>query len=149
MKTPKTIMLIVLCSIITATSFAQTSDTKQKLYAEYPETISLSKTIITDAFTYNTGTAVSLSLSSNFKFAGTVISNQQKYDNLQTIMIRSSDNNESIFQISKITNKDKSISYAGLIINNNAADGYIIKNNNGIYSLQKFESGKILEPCKL
>ncbi len=146
MKTPKKIMLIVLCSILTATSFAQT---KQKLYAEYPETISLSKTIITDAFSYNTGTAVSISLSSNFKFAGTVISNQQKYDNLQTIMIRSSENNESIFQISKITNKDKSISYAGLIINNNAADGYIIKNNNGIYSLQKFESGKILEPCKL
>ncbi len=146
MKTPKKIMLIVLCSILTATSFAQT---KQKLYAEYPETISLSKTIITDAFSYNTGTAVSISLSSNFKFAGTVISNQQKYDNLQTIMIRSSENNESVFQISKITNKDKSISYAGLIINNNAADGYIIKNNNGIYSLQKFESGKILEPCKL
>ncbi len=146
MKTPKKIMLIVLCSIFTATSFAQT---KQKLYAEYPETISLSKTIITDAFSYNTGTAVSISLSSNFKFAGTVISNQQKYENLQTIMIRSTENNESIFEISKITNKDKSISYAGLIINNDAADGYIIKNNNGIYSLQKFESGKILEPCKL
>jgi hypothetical protein len=146
MKTPKKIMLIVLCSILTATSFAQT---KQKLYAEYPETISLSKTIITDAFSHNTGTAFSISLSSNFKFSGTVISNQQKYDNLQMIMIRSSENNESIFQISKITNKDKSISYAGLIINNNAADGYIIKNNNGIYSLQKFESGKILEPCKL
>jgi hypothetical protein len=146
MKTPKKIMLIVLCSILTATSFAQT---KQKLFAEYPEKISLSKTIITDAFSYNTGTAVSISLSSNFKFAGTVVSNQQKYDNLQTIMIRSSENYESIFQISKITNKDKSVSYSGLIINNNAADGYIIKNNNGIYSLQKFESDKILEPCKL
>jgi hypothetical protein len=64
-------------------------------------------------------------------------------------MIRSSENNLSVFQISKITNKDNSISYAGLIINQDAADGYVIKNNNGIYSLQKFESGKILEPCKL
>jgi hypothetical protein len=138
--------LIVLCTILSTISFAQTKPT---LFSAYPETISLSKTLITDAFSYDTGTSVSINLSSSFKFAGTVISNQQKYDNLQTIMIRSSENNQSVFQISKITNKDNSISYAGLIINQDAADGYVIKNNNGIYSLQKFESGKILEPCKL
>ncbi len=138
--------LIVLCTILAATSFAQTKPT---LFAAYPETISLSKTIITDAFSYNEGTSVAINLSSNFKFSGTVISNQQKYDNLQTIIIRSSENNKSVFQISKMTNKDNSISYAGLIINQDAADGYVIKNNNGIYSLQKFESDKILEPCKL
>jgi hypothetical protein len=119
------------------------------LFGAYPETISLSKTLIADALSYNTGTSVSINLSSTFIFAGTVISNQQKYDNLQTIMIRSSENNLSVFQISKITNKDNSISYAGLIINQDASDGYVIKNNNGIYSLQKFESSKILEPCKL
>jgi hypothetical protein len=120
-------VFFVLCTILSATSFAQTKPT---LFDAYPETISIN-------------------LSSNFKFAGTVISNQQKYDNLQTIMIRSSENSQSVFQISKITNKDNSISYAGLIINQDAADGYVIKNNNGIYSLQKFESGKILQPCKL
>jgi hypothetical protein len=146
MKLLNKTVLIVLCTILSATSFAQTKPT---LFDAYPETISLSKTLITDAFSYNTGTAVSINISSNFKFAGTVISNQQKYDNLQTIMIRSSENSLSVFQISKITNKDNSISYAGLIINQDAADGYVIKNNNGIYSLQKFESGKILEPCKL
>jgi hypothetical protein len=139
-------VLIVLCTILSATSFAQTKPT---LFDAYPATISLSKTLITDAFSYNAGTSVSINISSNFKFAGTVISNQQKYDNLQTIMIRSSENSQSIFQISKITNKDNSISYAGLIINQDAADGYVIKNNDGIYSLQKFESGKILQPCKL
>jgi hypothetical protein len=138
--------LIVLFTFLTATSFAQT---KQKLFVEYPETISLSEPIITEALSYNKGATVSISLSSNFTFAGTVISNQQKYENLQTIMIRSIENNASIFQISKITNKDNSITYAGLIINKDAADGYVIKNNNGIYSLQKFETDKILESCKL
>jgi hypothetical protein len=139
-------MLIVLFSVLTSSTFAQT---KQKLFAQYPEIISLSNATITDALSYNTGAAVSLSLSSNFIFAGTVISNQQKYDNLQTIMIRSSENNQSVLQISKITNKDNSISFAGILINKDAADGYVIKNNNGIYSLQKFEADKILEPCKL
>ena len=142
-------VLIVLCTILSAKSIAQNATTKQKLFEAYPETISLSKIIITEAFSYNTGTSVSINLAFNFKFAGTVISNQKKYDNLQTIMIRSTENNQSVFQISKITNKDNSISYAGLIINQDAADGYVIKNNNGIYSLQKFESSKILEPCKL
>jgi hypothetical protein len=65
------------------------------------------------------------------------------------LMIRSSENSHSIFQLSKITNNDKSISYTGRIINSDAADGYVIKNNDGIYSLQKFETDKILEPCKL
>jgi hypothetical protein len=139
--------LIVLCSIFTASSFAQNTTAKQKLFAAYPENISLNKIFITDVFSYNTGSSVSIELASNFHFAGTVISNQQKYDNLQTIMIRSSENNHSIFQISKITNNDKSATYAGCIINSDAADGYIIKNINGIYSLQKFESDKILEHC--
>jgi hypothetical protein len=139
-------ILVVLCTILSTISFAQIKPT---LFGAYPETISLSKTLIADALSYNTGTSVSINLSSTFIFAGTVISNQQKYDNLQTIMIRSSENNLSVFQISKITNKDNSISYAGLIINQDASDGYVIKNNNGIYSLQKFESSKILEPCKL
>lgn len=142
-------MLIVLCTILSATSFAQNTAKKQQLFAAYPETVSLSKIIITEAFTYTTGTSVSINLSPNFTFAGTVISNKQKYDNLQTIIIRSSQNNKSVFQISKITNKDNTISYTGLIINQDAADGYLIKNNNDIYSLQKFESGKILEPCNL
>jgi hypothetical protein len=139
-------LLFVLCTILSAASFAQTKPT---LFDAYPEKISLSKTIITDAFSYNTGSSVSINLASNFTFAGTVISNLQKYNNLQTIIIRSSENSKSVFQISKITNKDNSISYAGLIINQDAADGYVIKNNNDMYSLQKFESGKILEPCKL
>jgi hypothetical protein len=139
-------MLVLLCTILSATSFAQS---KQKLFAAYPETISLSKTIITEAFSYNKGTSVSINLANNFHFAGTVISNQQTYDNLQIIMIRSSENNHSIFQISKMTNTDKSISYAGRIINSDAADGYVIRNNEGIYSLQKFETDRVLEPCKL
>ncbi len=147
MKLLNAITLFVLCSIFTVSSFAQNATAKQKLFAAYPENISLNKIFITDAFSYSSGANVSVDLSSDFHFAGTVISNQQKYDNLQTVMIRSAENNHSIFQISKITNNDKSTSYAGCIINKDAADGYIIKNNNGIYSLQKFESDKILEHC--
>lgn len=147
MKLLNAITLFVLCTIFTATGFAQNATAKQKIFAAYPENISLNKIFITDAFSYNTGASVSVDLPGNFHFAGTVISNLQKYHNLQTIMIRSSENNHSIFQISKITNNDKSTTYTGCIINNDAADGYIIKNSNGIYSLNKFESDKILEHC--
>jgi hypothetical protein len=149
MKTLNKITLILLSSIFSATSFAQTSAVKQKIYAAFPESFSIDEAFMVDAFSNKSGNTVSLNLADNFHFNGTVIVNQMKYDNLQTIMIRSSENNESIFQISKITNNDKTITYTGRIINNNAADGYVIKNNNGIYSLQKFETDKILEHCKL
>jgi hypothetical protein len=52
-------ILIMLYTIFTATaSFAQQAATKQKLFAAFPETISLSKTIITEAFSYSTGALI-------------------------------------------------------------------------------------------
>jgi hypothetical protein len=71
-----------------------------------------------------------------------------KYQNLQSVLIRSEQFENALLQVSKITNNDKSISYVGRIINQNALDGYEIKKdlaNN--YRLQKFETKSILQDC--
>jgi hypothetical protein len=145
---PKSIF-IVLFTFCTATSFSQINNTKPALFDAYPQSINLDNTILLDASTKTTGSQVSYSFANNFQFSGTVISNQRKYDNLQIIVIRSSENNHTFLQISKITNTDLSIAYTGRILNEDAADGYAIENDNGLYSLQKFETNKILSPCKL
>jgi hypothetical protein len=141
-------MSIALLSLITASSFAQSTQVKQKIFDAYPQTINVANILLSNAANYTKGAVVTLDLLAGFQFTGTVFYNEKKYDNLQTIMIRSAENPKSVFEISKITRKDNSIAYVGRIMNNDAGDGYELKNNNGSYSLQKFDTQKILEECK-
>ncbi len=148
MKKYSKILLAVLFSVASIASFAQKNDARSKIYSSLPQSINIDKNIFGSLLDATEGKEVSLHLSDAFIFNGTVISNFTKYNSLHTVMVRSNENATTILQITLIVN-DNNISYAGRIINSNAADGYEIKNNNGIYSLQKFETLKILDPCKL
>jgi hypothetical protein len=149
MKRLNKYLFAVILSAICSSSIAQINDARPKIYTAYPATLSIEKSSFFDLLNNNTGSIVALKLSDNFTFTGTVFSNITKYNAMQTVMIRSADNPESVFQITKIENKDNTISFSGRILNNNAADGYEIKNTNGEYFLQKFETAKLLQPCKL
>lgn len=141
-------MLAVLFSVASIASFAQINDVRPNLYADRPQSINVDKNIFASVLDVAEGNEVSVPLSSDFIFTGKVIGNFTKYNDLHTVMVRSNDNETSILQITAIKN-DNTVSYSGRIINSKAADGYEIKNNNGVYSLQKFETIKILDPCKL
>ena len=141
-------MLAVLFSVASIASFAQINDVRPNLYADRPQSINVDKNIFTSVLDVAEGNEVSVPLSSDFIFTGKVIGNFTKYNDLHTVMVRSNENETSILQITAIKN-DNTVSYSGRIINSKAADGYEIKNNNGVYSLQKFETIKILDPCKL
>ena len=141
-------MLAVLFSVASIASFAQINDVRPNLYADRPQSINVDKNIFASVLDIAEGNEVSVPLSSDFIFTGKVIGNFTKYNDLHTVMVRSNDNETSILQITAIKN-DNTVSYSGRIINSKAADGYEIKNNNGVYSLQKFETIKILDPCKL
>ena len=148
MKKYSKTLLAVLFSVATIASFAQIHDSRSKNYASLPESINIDKNIFGNVLNAPEGKEISVRLSDQFTFTGTVIGNFTKYKKLHTVMVRSTEDATSILQITLI-NDDNNISYAGRIINSNAADGYEIKNNNGNYSLQKFETLKILDPCKL
>ncbi len=147
MKTLKTLLFLLLCLTTTA-GFSQTKAEKAKLFAGYPETIRLSKNILQNTLNANEGEEVIVAFSNDFHFKGTVISNIKKYDNLQSVMIRSTVFGNAVFQLSRTINEDKSISYTGRIINPDAADGYQIKKDkDDNYSFIKFETKKILQDC--
>ena len=148
MKKYSKTLLAVLFSVASIASFAQIHDARAKKYASLPESINIDKSIFGNVLDAHEGKEISLRLSDQFTFTGTVISNFTKYNKLHTVMVRSTENATSILQITLI-DSDNNISYSGRIINSNAADGYEIKNNNGSYSLQKFETLKILDPCRL
>jgi len=148
MKTFKKLLSVILC-LATVTAFSQKTDqSAPKLFAAFPETIQLSKNILHSTINASEGEQVIVAFSNEFRFKGTVLSNLQKYDNLQSVMIKSASFGNSIFQLSKITNEDKSISYTGRIINPDAFDGYEIKKDNkDNYSFIKFETRHKIEDC--
>ena len=149
MKKYSKTLLAVLLSASSIASFAQMNDRRPQLYSSRAQSINIDKNIFGNVLDAAEGKEISVRLSDDFTFNGTVISNLKRYNNnLHTVMVRSNENATSILQITLIQ-ENNNISYTGRIINSNAADGYEIKNNNGIYSLQKFETLKILDPRKL
>ncbi len=148
MKNYSKFLLAVMCAVFTTTSYAQQIDTRQKLYATLPETINVDKELFTSVLEAPIGKEVSLQFSNGFNFTGTVLSNFTKYGNMHTVMVRSNENTPVVFQVTGVQT-EKGISYSGRIISSTSADGFEIKNDNGTYSLQKFETLKVLDPCNL
>ncbi len=141
--------LSLLLSIISITGFSQNGNTpKPKQFNNYPEIINCSETALSNIFTATPGQQISLSFSNNFTFSGNVTSNVVKYSNLQTAVIVSPDYANTIFSVSKIINKDNSITYLGRIINKNYFDGYELKRNAaGDYQLIKIETDRVIQDC--
>jgi hypothetical protein len=149
MKPLYKLLLVLLLSLTYVASFSQKTDAqKPKLFANYPETIDLSKNTLQNTFNATQGQDITVAFSDNFHFQGTVLSNEVKYANLQCVIIQSAAFGNSIFQLSKLTNDDNTITYTGRIINPDAFDGYQVKkDNNNNYTFQKFETKNILQDC--
>lgn len=146
MKTFTTAICLLLCFCTVATRAQQQKISPKPLFANYPSSISISEDQLSAAMHSKNGETISLTGTGKFSFTGTVISNQKKYDNLQTVMVRSSAFNNAIFQVTMLTEKNNSI-FKGRIIHPDATDGYELKFSEGHYGLQKFEMSRILETC--
>ena len=142
-------MFVALISLSTLATTAQQNEGSFKMYENKPTQINVETNTLASTVNFAKGNQVNITLSSDLHFTGTVIFKENTQTNLQTIAIKSADINNAILHLNKITNADNSITYTGRIMNPLAADGYLLKNNNGIYSLQKFDSATLLEPCKL
>lgn len=147
----KTMSMLLVCLCAFATSFAQsTSAAKPKLFESLPASITISENLLQSFFSLSPNQETTLDFGQQFTFPCRVLSKQAKYSNLQTVIVKSPSFGNSIFQVSRIINEDNSISFSGRIMNEKAFDGYAIKRtDNGTYILEKFETDKILDPCKL
>lgn len=146
MKTFTTAICILLCFSALSTKSQQHKISSTPLFAAYPSTLSISADQLVTAMKLKEGENFSFTCSDKFTFSGTVISNLKKYDNLQSVMIRSSAFNNAIFQLTMT--REKNISrFKGRIIHPDATDGFELKFLEGSYSLKKFEMSRILETC--
>jgi hypothetical protein len=142
--------LLLLLTITATTVFSQTPGAlKPKQFDNYPAVINCSASELSKVFTTSAGQNVDFSFSNNFLFSGAVTSNVVKYSNLQSAVVKSAAFNNTIFNISKITNSDNTITYVGHIINRNYFDGYELKRDiAGNYQLIKIETDRMIQECK-
>jgi hypothetical protein len=142
----KYLVTIATLFAISTKVLAQTS--KPSYYANKPAEISISTSSLQEALQKQVGNIVAIQLSNDFVFNGTVVRNQQRGTNVQTVHIKSAEFPGNMLMINKISNEDNTRTiYTGRILNANAADGYEIKNTNGAYKLEKFATADILADC--
>jgi hypothetical protein len=99
----------------------------QRLFDAIPEQVQFQNKLIEGLFDANPGTAVNIKFSENFHITGIIKSNQKIYDNLQTVVIESSNYSKAKLFVSKIIDDDKTIKYVGRIISRASQDGFEIK----------------------
>jgi len=147
MKLLKQATLVLLFAISSAAAKSQVSS-KAKMFDAFPESIYCPVDQFTKALNTKEGELIKLTFSDNFSFSGKVMSNIQKFKNLQTVFIKSNDFENTYFQLSKQILEDKSISFVGRIMNNTKADGYkLASDGNGNFKLIKFDSSNMLQDC--
>lgn len=151
LSSKKTMCMLLVCLCTYATSFAQqTPAAKPKVFETLPSSISVSESLLESFFTLNKNQETTLTLGDKFSFPGKVLSNEAKYSNLQTVIVKSSAFNNAILQVSRIINEDKSITYTGRILNTKAFDGFEIKKTaTGLYEFRKFETDQVTNDCSL
>lgn len=144
MKPTKPLLMALLC-LSSAVCFSQTA--KTEVFSQFPETINISKSELSQSLLATEGAAITVRFA-DLVISGKVIANVQKYDNLQSMVIRSDAYANALIHLSKITNKDNTISYVGSILSEEAADGYEVKADPaGNYQLKKIQQDTVLQPC--
>lgn len=122
--------------------------TKPVLFKSFPEKIKCHTVEFDKAFVSGKGNQVELSFSDDFIFKGNVVSNVVKYANLHSVVIRSPYFSNAICHLSKITREDKTVVYAGQIINQAYGDCYQLKQDaTGAYQFVKIKLENIMSTC--
>lgn len=149
MKAMCKIVSVFIIIIYSSVSFAQVTPRTKAVFKEAPENIQIEQNLLEKSFSFTTGTYASINFHPSFRFAGRVISNLQKYENLQSIAIESNQYENAILLLSRQINADKSVTYTGRIMHPNSTDGFEIKRDaKGNYTLTKMNTQTILQECK-
>jgi hypothetical protein len=144
----QTIFALFIGLCVTSAQAQKSKEVKKSLFTEFPGSIEISKNTLKNTLVSKPGQLVSIPFNEKFIFTGKVVSNEMKYADLQTMIVKSEQYPNTLFQLSRIINKDNTISYVGRIMNNEALEVYEIKSylaDN--YSLQKIDLDKILQDC--
>ena len=94
----------------------------QKMFDSLPETAKFLPSVVEGIFNLNPGSAVDVKFTQGFHVTGVIKSNKKVYDNLQTIIIESSNYKANLF-ISKTIDQNNKVKYVGRMLGRGFQDG--------------------------
>ena len=149
MKTILKVVTLILCATISINGFAQKKETVKKvIFTEAPSKIAISKSTLESTLQMGAGQFVAIRIDNKNTFYGKVVANDKKYNNLQSMIIKSRGNDNTLIQLSASIDEEKNITYTGRIINVDATDMYQIKKDNyNNYYFEKTELNKVYQDC--
>jgi len=138
--------ILAIAILVSYSSNAQIlTSNRQNYFNKYAERLPANVSELEKAFSTEEGGKVKINFG-NFSFIGIVTSSVKRYENLQSIVVKSPDLNNTLLAISRRINDDKTISYVGHIINEKYADGFELrKDNNGSYAMNKIKTDALIE----
>ena len=122
--------LITSVAIASFLLIASTGAKAQRLFDALPDNATFLPQVVENVFALNPGAAVDLKFTQGFRVTGIVKSNQKVYENLQTIVIESSNYKNAKLYISKTIGQDNKVKYVGRMISRGYEDGIEIKTDN-------------------
>jgi len=142
----KAAMLFTLVILFCNTQAQFVAEKRPQLFASYAKSINFPKTELEKIFTATEGKSIKLSLNQNVGFTGIVVSSVKRYKNLQNVIIRLGNLDNTILGISRIINDDKTISFTGRIINTSYSDAFELKTDtNGNYFISKVKTADLIQ----
>lgn len=101
----------------------------QKMFDSLPETAKFLPSVVEGIFNLNPGSAVDVKFTQGFHVTGVIKSNKKVYDNLQTIIIESSNYKANLF-ISKTIDQNNKVKYVGRMLGRGFQDGIELNMDN-------------------
>jgi hypothetical protein len=101
----------------------------QKMFDALPETAKFLPSVVEGIFNLNPGSAVDVKFTQGFHVTGVIKSNKKVYDNLQTVVIESSNYKANLF-ISKTIDQDNKVKYVGRMLGRGFQDGIELNMDN-------------------
>jgi hypothetical protein len=138
--------LCLLLSFVCATTSAQQSipvnepdQNKPKLFTNLPDRIPVDISNLQSLMNVETGKEASLKLGPNNiqGFSGKVVSINNGYDNIRSVVIRSSNFSGATLTLSSSTQPNGTVKFTGRIISFRHGDLYELQNQNNQYTLIK------------
>lgn len=118
---------------------------RQNYFNKYADKLPANESELEKAFSTSEGGKVKINFG-DFSFYGIVTSSIKRYENLQSIIVKSPDLNNTLLAISRRVNDDKTVSYVGHILNEKYADGFELrKEKNGSYEMNKIKTDALIE----
>ena len=101
----------------------------QKMFDALPETAKFLPSVVEGIFNLNPGSAVDVKFTQGFHVTGVIKSNKKIYDNLQTVVIESSNYKANLF-ISKTVDQENKVKYVGRMLGRGFQDGIELNMDN-------------------